>query len=164
MLNLNPEERYNERDLLMQEIEAALQQMMLREPPAYLSIRVSANVARFEMERKLDEPEAGFSFWNWLDRVVYTMTRPLFLATAVIVIAFWFAFVANDPTWLHATSQLSSVSSNIVSFIGNIFANLGQFYPIVIVGMVLVAIVALTPRVRDLRQMLREEQNISRAQ
>lgn len=164
MLNLNPEPRYDEHDLLMQEIEAALQEMAMREPPAYLSIRVSANVARYQMERTLDETEPGFSFWNWLDRIIYTLTRPLFLVTAALVIALWFAFVANDPTWLHATSQLSSVGNSIGSFFSNIFSSLGQFYPVVIVGMVLVAIIALTPRIRDLRQMLREEQNMSRAQ
>jgi hypothetical protein len=164
MLNLNPEEKYDERDLLMQEIEMALQEMMLREPPAYLSIRVSANLARYEMERTLDEPEPGFSFWNWLDRVIYTLTRPLFLVTAAIVVAFWFAVVANDPTWLHATSQLGSVGNSIGAFFASLFASLGQFYPALIGGVVLVAVIALTPRVRDLRQMLREEQNLGRAQ
>jgi hypothetical protein len=163
MLNLNPEEKYDEHDVLMLEIEAALREMTRREMPANLGIRISASVTRYEMARALAEPEAGFSFWGWLDRVIAFLTRPLALVTAIIVVAFWFVFVANDPTWLHATNQLTSVGNSIAVAFGSLFANLGQFYPALIVGMALVAIVALTPRIRDLRQMLREEQGMSEA-
>ena len=163
MLNLNPEEKYDENDALMLEIEAALREMTWREAPDSLSILISASVTRYEMARASAEPETGFSFWGWLDGVIAFMTRPLSLITAIVVVGFWLLFVANDPTWLHATGQLTSVGNTIGAALGNLFASLGQFYPVLIVGMVLVAIIALTPRIRDLRQMLREEQGVREA-
>ncbi len=161
MLNLNPEEKYDENDVLLLEIEAALREMTLRDAPDSLSIMISASVTRYEMARATAEPEPGFSFWGWLDRIIAFMSRPLSLVTAIIVVGFWLLFVANDPTWLHATGQLTNVGNSIGTALGGLFANLGQFYPVLIVGMALVAIVALTPRIRDLRQMLREEQAVS---
>ncbi len=158
MLNINPEIRYDDSDALMLEVEAALLAMPLHDAPANLNIIIAANIARYEMNRAAMQPDEGLTVWGWLDRAIATITRPLVMATAAFIVGFWLLFVANDPTWVQASSQLNSVGDKLGAAVGIVFSSLGQFYPALIVGMVLVAAVALIPRVRDLRQMLREEQ------
>lgn len=148
MLNLD-DKLLEQDDLLMGEIEAALVTLPLRDAPSKLTTTALLAVSEYEQTAS-----NRFEFWAWLDNAIMRVSSPLALIIGGLVAVSFYLFVFSTSTWQTFAAGVERSFSTFAASVGSFFNN-SLALPALVAVLLLIAVVALTPRVREVRAVLR---------